>query len=424
MLLGSLLYFFLFSSYFILRPIRDAMGVAAGVSKLPWLFAATLAAMLVCNPLFSALVVRFPVKWFITITYVFFAANMIAFYVLGRLATGALEVWLGRVFFVWISVFNLFVNSLFWAFMADTFRNEQGKRLFGFIGVGGTVGAVVGSGVTATLAQRIGTTNLFLVATALLLVATLIAVTFPKGQGQPRAEAEEKREKAPIGGSTWAGISHVLRSRYLTGISILMLLFTFGSTVLYFEQAEVIGKYFPTRNARTEVLAKMELTAQLAAAVVQLFLTGRIIRWIGLPATLAFMPALSVLGFSAVGASASGVPPLKETFIGFSVARRAANFALGNPSKAVLYTVVSREDKYKAQNFIETFVYRAGDQIAAWGYAGLTALGLGLTGIAWVAVPLSLVLLVLGVWLGRKEEKLAGELDVERKTTANALIRA
>ncbi len=406
MLLASLYFFFLLASYFILRPIRDEMAVAAGVSKLPWLFAGTLTAMLLCNPLFSALVARFRVKQFIGIIYQFFVLNLVLFYVLSRTLSTAGELWLGRAFFIWTSVYNLFVVSVFWSFIADNFRSEQGKRLFGFIGMGGTVGSICGSALTALLAVRIGTTRLLLVSAALLEVTFLIVLSFPKPSAvQPASESEPP--SSIIGGSAWAGISRVTKSPYLLGICAFLLLYTLGSTFLYFEQTEVVGRYFSSRNARTEMLAKLEFGSQLLTVLIQFFLTGRVIRWIGLAATLAVMPAISAIGFSAIGLSALQATALLPCFVAFSILRRGTNFGLTNPSKEVLFTVVKREDKFKAKSFIDTFVYRAGDQIAAWTYAGLSALGLGLSGIAWVAVPLSGAFLVLAVWLGRTEEELA-----------------
>ncbi len=421
MLLGCAYFFFLFSSYFILRPIRDAMAVAAGVSKLPWLFAGTLSAMLVANPVFSALVVRFPVRRFIAITYQFFAANLLAFYLLGRVLEGQAEVWLGRAFFVWASVFNLFVVSVFWSFMVDHFSSEQAKRLFGFIGLGGTLGSIVGSALTSVLARQIGPTNLLLVSVALLEVAVLIVAIFPRRPHPPSLPERSSDYFAPIGGRVWTGLVRVAQSPYLLGIAVFLLLYTLGSTVLYFEQTDVVGRYFKTAGARTEVLARIELAAQTLTVLTQAFLTGRIVRWIGLPATLAIMPAVSVIGFALVGASAVGLLPLLGTFVMFSVLRRATNFALTNPGSEVLFTVVSREDKFKSKSFIETFVYRAGDQIAAWTYGGLTALGLGLAGIAWATAPASLVLLALLVWLGRRHDQLASALVRLRGDSPDAL---
>ena len=406
MVLSGLYFFFLLCSYFILRPIRDEMAVSAGVSKLPWLFAGTLAAMLLCNPLFSGLVARFRAKHFIALTYQFFVLNLVLFYVLARILPGGGEPWLGRSFFVWTSVYNLFVVSIFWAFMADYFRSDQAKRLFGFIGMGGTLGSITGSALTALLAARIGTAQLLLVSAALLELTLCIVLAFPR---RSLATTKDKgSEDAIIGGSAWAGIHSVAKSPYLLGICAFLLLYTLGSTFLYFEQTDVVGRYFSTRNARTELLAKLEFGAQVLTVVIQFFFTGRVIRWIGLAATLAVMPAISAIGFSAIGLSAMQSTALLPSFVAFSILRRGTNFGLTNPAMEVLFTVVPREDKFKAKSFIETFVYRAGDQIGAWSYAGLSALGLGLSGIAWAAVPFCALFTALAVWLGRTEEELGG----------------
>jgi AAA family ATP:ADP antiporter len=407
-------FFFLLSSYFVLRPIRDAVAAASGVSKLPWLFAGTLAVTLIFNPLFSGLVVRFPIRRVIPISYHFFVANILAFYAVLRLTGSAegstVDVWIGRTFFVWTTVFALFNTSIFWSLMADVFRSDQAKRMFGFIGVGGTLGSIAGSAATAALAPKIGAVNLLLVSAALLEIAIFTVVRFPlRGQGSGVAPGRGRRRHGDdeggdvIGGSVWAGFTQVARSPYLLGICAFLILYTIGSTFLYFEQADIVGRYYADRTARTEVLAKLELAAQVLTVITQIFFTGRIIRWLGLAVTLALLPAMSILGFGALGAM-----PAFETLAIFTVLRRASNFALTNPAMEVLFTVVPREDKYKAKNIIETFVYRGGDQLGAWVYAGLAAVGLSLAGISFAAVPLGVIWLFLGLWLGKKQAALAG----------------
>ena len=395
-------FFFVLASYFILRPIRDEVAAASGVRNLPWMFAGTLVATLLLNPLFAALVVRFAPRRFIPFAYFFFVLNLLGFYLLMRFSDqtqgSATAIWTGRVFFVWTSVFNLFVVSIFWSFMADVFRSDQAKRLFGFIGVGGTLGSIAGSVLTASLAGLIGTVNLLLVSAALLGIAAFLVSRFPRAPGEPRSA----RNEPPIGGSIWAGLSHLIASPYLLVICLFLILYTIGSTFLYFQQTDIVGRFYETRDARTAILARIELAVQVLTVVTQVFLTGRVIRWIGLAAALALLPALSVLGFTALG-----IGPVFATVAAFSVIRRGANFALTNPAMEILFTVVPREDKYKAKSFIETFVYRGGDQIGAWSYAGLVAIGLGSTGIAFAAVPLALVWLFCGVWLGREHGRRA-----------------
>jgi len=408
MLMAFAYFFFVLSGYFVLRPIRDALAAAAGVNQLPWLFAGTLTATLLCNPLFSGLVARFPVRRFIPITYHFFIANLLVFYVLMRLSRASegstFDLWVGRAFFVWTSVFNMFVVSVFWCFMADVFRSEQGKRLFGFIGVGGTLGSIVGSGATAVLVPHVGAVNLLFVSVVLLELAVVTVLCFPMPEDGGAALDRKTAEHKIIGGSAWAGFTQVVRSPYLLAICGFLVLYTVGSTFLYFEQTDIVGRFYATRNARTTVLAQIDLVAQSLTIVTQIFFTGRIIRWLGLAVTLALLPVLTMAGFATLG-----MMPVFATLAVFVVLRRASNFALTNPAMEVLYTVVPREDKYKAKSVIETFVYRGGDQIAAWMYAGLSALGLGLAGISFAAIPLGAVWLMLGVWLGRRQAVLAGE---------------
>ena len=408
-------FFFVLSSYFILRPVRDLVAVTTSPTRLPWLFGGTLVTMLVANRLFSSLVVRLPVRRFVPLTYHFFAANLLVFFAVMRVTGDAIGTvpWLGIVFYIWTSVYNLFITSVFWSFMADVFRSEQAKRLFGFIGVGGTLGSITGSTLCAMLAARIGVTNLLLVSTVLLELAAIVVFRFPaapRGSAERPAGRDADVDDGRIGGSVWAGFTAVLRSPYLAGIAGFQILYTIGSTLLYFEQAGIIRQAFTSPEARTVVLAHIEQAVQTLTVVMQIFLTGRIIRWLGLAVTLALLPAMSALGFTALGAA-----PVLATLVVFIVLRRGTNFGLTNPAMEVLFTVVPREDKYKAKSFIETFIYRAGDQIGAWTYAGFAALGLGISGAAYAAVPFAVVWLVLGLWLGRCQAQLAAVEGGDRR---------
>ncbi len=415
LLTSFVFFFFLLSSYFVLRPIRDAVAAASGARNLSWLFAGTLTVTLIFNPLFSGLVVRFPIRRVIPISYHFFVSNLVAFYLvlrsMGNMEGSTTGIWIGRTFFVWTTVFALFNTSIFWSLMADAFRSDQAKRMFGFIGVGGTLGSIVGSAATATLAQKIGAVNLLIVSAALLELAIFTIVRFPL-QAQSSGMAARRRKRGDnedgdvIGGSVWAGFTQVVRSPYLLGICAFLILYTLGSTILYFAQADIVGRTYADTTARTAILAKLELAAQVLTVITQIFFTGRIIRWLGLAVTLALLPAMSILGFGALGAI-----PTFTTLAIFTVLRRASNFALTNPAMEVLFTVVPREDKYKAKNIIETFVYRGGDQLGAWYYAGLAYLGLSLAAISFVAVPLGVIWLFLGLWLGKRQAAMAGAAE-------------
>lgn len=200
-LVWSCVYFFcVLSAYYIIRPVRDEMGIAGGVDNLPWLFTGTLVGMLIFNPPYAALVARLPRLRFVSLAYRFFMANILVFFLLLQVATESQNIWIGRIFFIWTSVFNLFVLSIFWAFMADLFTSTQGKRLFGFIGVGGTLGGIVGSGLTAALAERLGPVNLLLVSIALLEIAV-----FAVRRLSVIAERCRSRPSGRASGCGWAG---------------------------------------------------------------------------------------------------------------------------------------------------------------------------------------------------------------------------
>ncbi|HEX6317390.1 MAG TPA: MFS transporter [Burkholderiales bacterium] len=391
----SLLYVFaVLSAYYVLRPIRDEMGVQGGVENLPWLFTGTLLGMLALNPLFAALVRRLPRERFIAWSYRFFAANLVLFLALFHLADAAQNVWLGRAFFIWLSVFNLFVVSVFWALMVDVFDAGQGKRLFGLLAAGATAGAIAGSAITASLAREVGATNLFIASIVLLEVAVLAV--------KKLSFKESRQEEAAIGGSVLAGISHTFRSPYLLGVCLFILLFTVTSTFLYFQQATIARDYFVDRASRTAFFAQVDLLVNVLTLAVQLFFTAHILRKLGVALTLGILPLFTLFGFAALAAA-----PVIAVLVAFQVLRRAANFALARPTRELLFTVLPREDKYKAKSFIDTVVYRAGDQVGSWSYLLLSSFGLGIAGVAVVAIPLSAGWLAISLWLGRRQAKMA-----------------
>jgi AAA family ATP:ADP antiporter len=404
--------FIILGSYYVIRPIRDDIAasiVAKGSSEsLSWMFTATLIAMLIANALFSAIVARMSRRKFIPIAYRFFMLNLVIFYVLMRTVSPAEKLWVGRAFYVWVSVFNLFVVTLFWAFMTDVFNSEQAKRLFAFIAVGGSVGAIIGPIITASLVRKLGAPNLILVTAAMLEAGPWCVKFFPadfKRPGDSRQALESGQEpgaEKPIGGGIIAGISHIIRSPYLLGICAFLLLYTITSTIVYFQQSEITGHQFHDHATRTAFFAKIDLSVNTLTIIAQLLITGRLLKWFGVGITLAFVPMLTVFGFIGLG-----FMPVLAFIAGFQILRRAANFGVTRPAREVLFTVLRREDKYKAKPFIDTFVYRTGDQVAAWSYPLLQWFGLGLTGISFVAAPLAAVWCGLSFWLGHKQRLLA-----------------
>jgi ATP:ADP antiporter, AAA family len=394
--------FAVMSSYYIMRPIRDQMGVAGGVNNLQWLFTATMLGMLALNIPFAYLVKTLPRSRFIPLAYRFFAINIILFAIALLVSGPDAAVWVGRVFFIWLSIYNLFVISIFWQMNVDLFSPEQGKRLFGFIAAGATFGAVVGSGTTATLAKHVPPTALLIGAAILLEVAVFavgrLARLSPALHHRPR----EAREEQPIGGGVLAGIVNAARNPYLLNVSLFILLFSITSTLLYFQQAGVVGHAFADRGAQTAFFATLDLVVNCLTLALQLFFTGRIVMLLGVALALALLPALTLVGFGALAAM-----PNLTTIAVFQVLRRAGDYAIARPTREVLFTVLAREDRYKTKSFIDTFVYRFGDQVGAWSSAGLHGLGDNIVTIALAAMGVAVLWLLNALWLGRREAALA-----------------
>ncbi|MBO0736059.1 MAG: MFS transporter [Alphaproteobacteria bacterium] len=404
---GWLYIFSVLSSYYIMRPIRDQAGVAGGVKNLQWLFLGTLAAMLLLNLPFAYIVKKLPRSRFIPITYHFFAANIVLFAAALRWSDPAQSIWIERAFFIWVSVFNLFVVSVFWQLNVDLFSPEQGKRLFGLIAAGATIGAIIGSGLTASLARHVSPIFLLLGAAALLEIAVFsvgrLSRLSPRLHHQPSGNAAE----VPIGGTALAGFSRAFRSNYLLNVSIFLLLFAITSTFLYFQQAGIVSRSFSDRGAQTAFFATVDLLVNVLTLGVQLFLTGRIVLMFGVALALGLLPALTIIGFGALAL----MPTIAAVAV-FQVLRRAANYAIARPTREVLFTVVPREDRYKAKSFIDTVVYRAGDQIGAWSVAFLRWLGLGTSSVALVVIPIAALWLANALWLGRRQEQLGARQEM------------
>jgi AAA family ATP:ADP antiporter len=413
-LIWSFLYFFsLLCSYYIIRPIRDEMGIAGGVENVQWLFTGTFLMMLAAVPIFGWIASRYPRKRFIPYVYYFFIANLLLFFFL--FSTDLTHAYVARAFFIWVSVYNLFVVSVFWSFMADIYSDSQAKRLFGFIAAGGTTGAIVGPALTGNLVLLLGPKNLLPISAILLLVSVVCirrlipkkhksTSTVPDSFSNTEPNQAGDSDEKPMGGSIVAAFSLVLSSPYLMGICLLIFLFTTLATFLYFQQAQIVRDSFDDPSRRTAVFAAIDFAVNILAVVIQVFLTGRIVKSIGLRWSLALIPVLLGLGFLMLG-----LAPLLIVLVIVQVVRRAGNYAITRPSREMLFTVLTKEEKYKAKNFIDTAIYRGGDVVSAWVYAGLSGLGLSLSAIALAAVPLSGIWATVSYILGKKRGKLAGK---------------
>ena len=393
-------FFMLLASYYVLRPLRDQMGIAGGVRALPWLFTATFVTLLIAQPIYGALVAKLSRARFIPIVYQFFVVNIALFWLL--LSAGIATVTVARIFFVWVSVFNLFAVAVFWSFMADLFSSEQGKRLFGFIGAGGTAGALLGPMITIGLSVPIGPTNLLIVAIVFLELAIFCVY---------RLERVAKICQSPgthdqrLGGSAFAGLTELVRSPYLVGVAAWVSLLSFGATILYFEQANVVSATVQGAGAQTRIFASIDLAVSLLTLATQMLVTAQLLRRFGTGVAAGALPAVYVVGFAALA-----LAPSLAAILVFQVVQRWMNFAIANPARQVFFTVVGREEKYKAKNLIDVVVYRGSDALYGWLFESLQALGLGTGAIALVSLPIAAGWLVLSFALGRTQEYRATEL--------------
>lgn len=407
--LWSFTYFFcLLCGYYLLRPVRDEMGIQGGVGNLQWLFTGTFLAMLAAVPLFGWVSSRFPRRKLLPIVYLFFAANLLIFYAL--LEFRIAPAFTARAFFIWTSVFNLFVVSVFWSFMADLFRNEQARRLYGFISAGGSIGALAGPALTATLAPATGPANLLPLSACMLLVAVLCIFRLTARNPREGTEIARRAAEQPIGGGILAGITLALKSPYLLGICVYVVLGTMLGTFLYFQQAYIVAAEIPDSGRRTALFAQIDLAVNLLTLVCQLLVVNRLIGRFGVGATLMLLPALAAAGFLLVG-----LAPTLTVLVAFQVLRRAGEYAISRPAREILFTVVSREEKYKSKNFIDTVVFRGGDAFSGWLFEGLRILGLGFSAIAFAGVPIALLWAGTGWMLGRSQEELRNRDEYARR---------
>ena len=396
--LWSFAYFFtLLAGYYVLRPLRDQMGIAGGVKNLPWLFTATFVTLLVAQPLYGALVARLPRARFIPIVYHFFVANLVLFWLLLTLDVAPVVV--ARVFFVWVSVFNLFAVAVFWSFMADLFSAEQGKRLFGFIGAGGTAGALLGPVITIALSAPLGRVNLLIAAAVLLELAVFCVYRLERAAA---AQAGPRAEPGRVGGNAFAALTELIRSPYLLGIGAWVSLLSFCATIVYLEQANIVSAVVHDRDTQTRLFAGIDLAVNLLSLATQVFATGQVLRRLGTGIAAGALPAVYVAGFAALA-----LAPTLAAVLTLQVAQRWMNFAIANPARQVFFTVLGREEKYKAKNLIDVVVYRGSDALYGWVFDSLQGLGLKLGGIALVAVPVAAGWLVLSAVLGRAQERRA-----------------
>jgi len=394
----------LMGSYYILRPVRDAMASDWSDAEVSWLWTLTFFLSALAVSVYGAAVARLRLHLLVPVVYGFFALSFVLFY--AGTVTLESKPLLDKSFYVWVSLFSLFHISVFWSFMADTFSKPQATRLFGFIGAGASIGAIAGPALAALLVGDLGTDPLLLVASALVVLTLPLVLWLQRLKRDDlhnRTVAAGTADFDYIGGNPLAGFAEFLGSRYLLGIALFIFLYTAIGSFVYFELKNLLEGY--DIETRSQIWAGMDLVVNILTVLVAAFATGRIARHLGLPFTLACVPA--VIG---AGMLLLALAPMVSVVVAVQVVRRAGNYAISRPAREMLFTAVDRETRYKAKPVIDIVIYRGGDMLNAWGFTALTqGLGLGMAAVALVGAAIAVLWLVNGIYLGRQFNRMQGD---------------
>ncbi|KXV34794.1 ADP/ATP translocating protein [Gluconobacter thailandicus] len=398
---GFTLFFLLFTSYAILRPVRDAMGIASGVRNLQWLFSATFVTILVAVPIYGWLNAHVARVRFIDWVYGFFAINMLGF--AAFLTVWPASSWIARAFFVWLSVFNLFVMSVAWSLMADLFDTGQAKRLFGFIAGGVSIGGIAGPVFAALMVSILSIPGLLVVSALLLYGAVLAKSQLMTWRSARDPIQEDDERQRPVLGNPFSGFTLVVRSPYLLCLAAFVLLLTTATTFLYFEQARLVVTMFPARSAQVRIFSIIDGCVQTLSLICQMFVTGRFARYFGLKGLLTAVPLMIVAGFLALA-----VWPTFAVIATVMGVRRVGEYAFIRPGREMLFARMPVNLKYRAKNFLDTVVYRAGDVVSGWASAAITTFSQSSVVVSLVGALLAIIWAAFGYVLGEQEDK-AGE---------------
>jgi len=388
--LSFIYFFFLMTSYFILRPLRDTMGTVYGVAHLQELFTGTFIVSFIVAPIYAGFASRIRLATFLPWVYGFIALTMVIFYLLFQ--SVANDRWVAAAFFVWTSTFNLLTISVFWSLMADIYSRAQAKRLFGFIAAGGTVGTICAPAFTVLFVNSVGTNTLLLISAAGFAITAFLVRTVEAEKRRLLALGQEAQPTTldhKLGGNPFDGFTLLFKSSYL--------LMTTISTVIYFQLQDLITHEFATRAARTRAFATIDLATNSIAVLIQLFGTGRFIQRFGVTAGLLLNPIIMVIAFLAVAFS-----PVLLVLGTIQVVRRFSEYAIAKPSRDMLFTVVDQQAKYKAKNVIDTVVYRFGDLTSAW--LSHAVLPFGVAGLAVAGLVVSAIWFPIAYVLGKRYE--------------------
>ncbi len=399
-------FFFVFAlmlAYNIMKPVRDAMPPDWSDAALAWLWTYNFFFSIVAVSLYGFAVSRVRLKYLIPGVYSFFALSFVLFYIGASSLTNT--EFIDKAFYLWISLFSLFHISVFWSLMSDLFSKQQAPRLFAFIASGASIGTIAGSIATLWLAKMVGTLNLMLIAAIVLVaIVPLVAVLYRlKATRMLPSESAERVEDAGsntvVSGNPFAGFREFVRNPFLLGIALFIFLYTTIGSFAYFEIKNLTVDI--DIDARTQLWAGINLTVNMIAIAVAMFATGRIATRFGIAKTLAIVPIVVAIGFLAVFAN-----PMLAVVIASWVVLKGGNYSITRPAREMLYTLVSREDRFKAKPVIDIVVYRGGDTLAGWAFAGLTAgLGIGLGGVAAVGAIVAVAWAAVGVYLGRTYDR-------------------
>lgn len=405
-------FFCILASYYIVQPLRDELGLLVGEDQIPGLFAGSLVVMALANPLFAYFLNRSGRVKMMKTVYRFFAVNILLFIGIfkflestGQMAAhgeaekvGGLAFVVICVFFLWVGVFNLFAVSVFWALMSDIYTGEQGKRAFGFLGAGGTLGQMFGSFLTGQLVASVGPTNLLVISVLLLEIGVQAMLVITRSYEEPVRVPGEKKPGA------FSGVSDIVKSPYLIGICLYLFLYSFSSSFIYLQKQGMVADTLSDRTARVGFFSNVNLWVSVMTFFIQLFLTGSVLSTIGLAGGLSLVPIVGVLGFLALARK-----PDLQTIAILEVVRKTANYAISRPSREVLFTAVSRREKYQAKNFIDTVVYRLGDTGAAAVFKLVFTSATTAVTISLSAVVVSVVYLFVGLGLGKAHSRRMAE---------------
>ena len=397
---GSFLFVIvLMSAYYILRPVRDAMASDWTDAEVSWLWTLNFFISTAVVALYGLLVSRFRLRLLVPSIYAIFALTFLSFYALA--STMADRTLVDKSFYVWVSVFSLFHISVFWSFMSDLFSKEQAGRLFGIIAAGASVGGLIGPSIPSFFSASLGTDNLMLLASAMLLVPIPIIFYLQslKSSDLHNESLAAQTPQIKIGGNPFAGFKLFFSNPYLLAIGLFIFLYTGISSFVYFELKNLLSDL--SRAERTAVWAQMDLAVNVLSIAVGLFATGRIVGKFGMPVTIALIPVLICAGLIIVAIS-----PFLGAVVALQVIRRAGNYAVTRPAREVLFTRVDREARFKAKPVIDIVAYRGGDMLMAWLFTGLTqGLGLGLAAVAAVGAGIAALWSIVGIYLGRWFER-------------------